>query len=55
MYTGIYNGSKKHEEDLAAVLTRSFDAGLDKLIITGGNYEESRKALEMSTTNGNRN
>nr|XP_023018553.1 uncharacterized protein LOC111507483 [Leptinotarsa decemlineata] len=47
MYSGIYNGTKKHEPDLQQVLQRSWDAGLSKIVITGGNLEESRKALEI--------
>ncbi|XP_017778940.1 PREDICTED: putative deoxyribonuclease TATDN1 [Nicrophorus vespilloides] len=48
MYSGIYNGSKKHQEDLSHVLKRSWDAGLSKIIITGGNVEESNKAVEVA-------
>lgn len=48
MYQGIYNGSKKHEADLQQVLKRSWDHGLVKLIITGGNFEESQKAIELA-------
>ncbi|CAG9764426.1 unnamed protein product [Ceutorhynchus assimilis] len=50
MYQGIYNGSKKHESDLSSVLKRSWDSGLVKLIITGGNFEESKKAIELANT-----
>ncbi|KAG5876906.1 hypothetical protein JTB14_001190 [Gonioctena quinquepunctata] len=48
MYSGYYNGSKKHEPDLQQVLQRSWDAGLSKIIVTGGNLEESQKALEVA-------
>lgn len=48
MYSGIYNGSKKHDPDLIQVLDRSWKAGLSKIIITAGNLEESKKALEIS-------
>lgn len=48
MYTGIYNGTKKHEADLEHVLKRSWDNGLSKIIITGGSLSESQKALELS-------
>lgn len=50
MYQGIYNGSKKHESDLQHVLKRSWDNGLAKLIITGGNLEESQKAIDLAKT-----
>lgn len=52
MYEGIYNGSKKHQPDLEQVLKRSWEFGVDKLIITGGNLEESRKAIQMAKTDG---
>ncbi|CAH1954978.1 unnamed protein product [Acanthoscelides obtectus] len=48
MYLGIYNGSKKHESDLQQILQRSWAAGLCKMIITGGNLEESRKSVELT-------
>ncbi|KAF5280406.1 hypothetical protein FQR65_LT03215 [Abscondita terminalis] len=48
MYTGVYNGSHKHDNDLQYVLERSWANGLSRIIITGGNYEESVKALEIS-------
>ncbi|KAL1139745.1 hypothetical protein AAG570_006723 [Ranatra chinensis] len=47
MYSGIYNGAKKHEPDLQHVLHRAWENGLAKLIITGGNLDESKKALEL--------
>ncbi|KAK4883960.1 hypothetical protein RN001_000231 [Aquatica leii] len=52
MYTGVYNGSKKHEQDVQYVLQRSWDNGLNKVIITAGNYEDSIKALDLSKTDG---
>lgn len=48
MYQGIYHGSKKHEPDLDVVLARSWSAGLDKMIITGGSLTDSRKAIELA-------
>ncbi|KAJ8935405.1 hypothetical protein NQ314_012824 [Rhamnusium bicolor] len=50
MYSGVYNGSKKHQPDLQQVLQRSWEAGLNKIIITGGNLEESKKALELANS-----
>ncbi|CAH0590494.1 unnamed protein product [Chrysodeixis includens] len=48
MYQGTYHGSKKHEPDLDTVLTRSWAAGLDKMIITGGSLTDSKKAIQMT-------
>ncbi|XP_068896172.1 deoxyribonuclease TATDN1 isoform X2 [Tenebrio molitor] len=49
MYSGIYNGTRKHEGDLQQVLQRSWSAGLKKIIITGGNLKESQMALSLAT------
>lgn len=48
MYQGVYHGSKKHDPDLDKVLTRSWDAGMDKMIITGGSLIDSKKAIDLS-------
>lgn len=53
MYSGVYNSSKKHEADMQQVLDRSWTAGLSKIIITAGNLEESKKALELANSDGN--
>lgn len=50
MYQGEYNGSSKHPPDLDSVLSRARAAGLVKMMITGGNLEESKKAIELSKT-----
>lgn len=52
MYSGVYNGNQKHEPDLECVLKRSWSNGLNKIIITGGNFEESQKAVEIAKTDG---
>lgn len=52
MYAGMYNGSKKHESDLGDVLQRSWDTGLEKVIITGGSLSESREAIKLAQQNG---
>jgi TatD DNase family protein len=52
MYSGIYNGTRKHEGDLQQVLQRSWNAGLKKIIITGGNLKESQMALSVATNDG---
>jgi len=52
MYQGIYHGSQKHEPDLDKVLERSSNNNLSKIIITAGNVEDSKKALEIAKTDG---
>lgn len=36
MFSGIYNGSRKHVPDLDHVLSRAFDLGMEKIIVTAG-------------------
>lgn len=48
MYQGSYHGSKKHEPDLDVVLKRAWSGGMDKMIITGGSLEDSKKALDLA-------
>ncbi|KAF4323047.1 hypothetical protein BBO99_00003389 [Phytophthora kernoviae] len=48
VFTGLYRGKQKHESDLTAVLTRAKNFGVQKIIVTGGNLEESRSALQLA-------
>jgi len=51
MYSGEYNGSNKHKPDLQDVLARARENNVMKMMITGGNLEESRKAIELAKDN----
>lgn len=49
MYQGIYSSkNKKHEPDVEHVLMRAWTAGLDKIIITGTNLDDSRSSLKLA-------
>lgn len=48
MYLGIYHGSQKHEPDIKEVIQRSWSAGLEKIIITGGSVEDAQSALTLA-------
>ena len=48
MYSGEYNGSSKHPPDLESVLQRARTAGVVKMMVTGGNLEESRRAIQLA-------
>ena len=50
MYQGTYGGKQYHEPDLAAVLERSWAAGVERIIVTGGTLEGSRAALALART-----
>ena len=50
MYQGTYGDKQYHEPDLAAVLERSWAAGVERIIVTGGTLEGSRAALALART-----
>jgi TatD DNase family protein len=43
---GIYHGSKRHEGDILAVLTRAADAGVSHIVLTAGTIQESKEAVQ---------
>lgn len=52
MFKGIYNGNKKHKEDLEDVLERAWKNDLKKIIITSGNLDDSIEALMIASLSG---
>ncbi|XP_002987836.2 putative deoxyribonuclease TATDN1 [Selaginella moellendorffii] len=50
MFKGMYNGKQYHPADLPMVLSRAWNAGVDRIIVTGGSLEESKQALEIAQT-----
>lgn len=48
MYRGIYRSKPRHDPDLDLVLRRAWDSRLDKIVVTAGTLEESRRALELA-------
>ena len=47
MYQGDYHGKNYHEPDLDDVLERSWDAGVEKIMVTAGNLDEARRAVTL--------
>ncbi|KAF8948536.1 TatD DNase [Haplosporangium gracile] len=47
MFRGLYNGKQAHVDDLAQVLFRSKRAGVDRMIVTGGNLSDCKEALDL--------
>ena len=47
MFRGIYRDKKKHEDDFDDILKRSMESGVEKMIVTGGSFEDSKKALAL--------
>ncbi|KAK5775396.1 hypothetical protein PVK06_043281 [Gossypium arboreum] len=52
MFKDIYNGKQHHVSDIATVLSRAWNAGVDRIIVTGGSLEESKEALAIAETDG---
>ncbi|KAI8562884.1 hypothetical protein RHMOL_Rhmol03G0070000 [Rhododendron molle] len=50
MFKGLYHGKQCHKPDIAAVLSRAWSAGVDRIIVTGGSLEESKEALAIAET-----
>ncbi|KAF6161193.1 hypothetical protein GIB67_007834 [Kingdonia uniflora] len=52
MFKGMYHGKQCHVGDVAAVLSRAWSAGVDRIIVTGGSLAESKEALAIAETDG---
>ena len=48
MYEGIYHGKKAHDSDLEHVIQRAQAVGCKKLMVTGSNLDESKRALQLA-------
>jgi len=53
VYTGLYHGTQRHEDDLSAVVQRAKDIGCEKLIVTGSDLEHSRDAVRLAEEHSN--
>ena len=47
VFTGIYRGKEKHKNDFEDIMARAEKVGLSGFLVTGGNLEDSRDALEV--------
>lgn len=48
IYRGLYHGKKAHDDDLEHVLRRAADVGCVKMMVTGSDLQESKKAVRMA-------
>lgn len=53
MFQGVYHGKQKHESDYNSVLERAVDAGVEKMIVTGGSLDDSKSAINICQDNKN--
>ena len=47
MFRGIYNGKQAHTDDLDTVLERAWSGGVEKIIVTCGNWDDIQQASEL--------
>ncbi|KAI9697054.1 MAG: hypothetical protein M1836_005015 [Candelina mexicana] len=47
-FQGIYHDKRAHPDDLTSIIQRAQDAGCQKLIVTGSDLEQSKKALQLA-------
>ncbi|CAN0847591.1 Deoxyribonuclease TATDN1 [Linum grandiflorum] len=50
MFSGMYHGKQCHVADIPTVLNRAWSSGVERIIVTGGSLEASKKALEIDET-----
>ena len=48
IYRGIYHGKKAHDDDTEHVLQRATNVGCIKMMVTGSDLQESRKAIRLA-------
>lgn len=52
-FQGVYRSKRKHDSDFTLMHQRSIDAGCTHWLITGGELQDAREALELAKTNIN--
>lgn len=48
MFRGVYGGTTKHPDDFDQILSRSWDIGMEKIILTVGTLSEINEAVELT-------
>jgi len=48
IFRGVYHGKRAHEDDLEHVIQRAVNAKCTKMMITGSDLDESKKAIELA-------
>jgi TatD DNase family protein len=48
IFRGIHHGKQAHDDDLQHVITRALEAGVRKMMVTGSDLDESKKAIKLA-------
>lgn len=48
IFRGVHHGKKAHEDDLSNVIQRAIEAGVRKMMVTGSDLNESKKAIQLA-------
>ena len=48
IFRGVYHDKQVHDDDLEDILQRAVEAGCVKLMVTGSDLDESKKAVKIA-------
>jgi len=48
VFRGKYHGTTRHEDDLNNIVIRAKEAACEKLLVTGSDVAESKRAIELA-------
>jgi TatD DNase family protein len=52
VFRGVYHGKRAHEDDLADVVARAREVGVEKMMVTGSDLKESKHAIDVAREHG---
>jgi TatD DNase family protein len=52
VFRGFYHGKRAHEDDLADVVARAREVGVEKMMVTGSDLKESKHAIKVAREHG---
>jgi TatD DNase family protein len=52
VFRGVYHGKQAHPSDLADVIARAREVGVEKMMVTGSDLKESMNAIKVARDYG---